>query len=99
MKIISTDQLHEKLNEKPDDFYLVDVRDSDEFDTSHISGSINIPWEVITERLKGIKLGREIILYCNTGVRAAKGAKFLNDAGFNNVSVYKGGMEEWNSNN
>lgn len=97
MKLISIDELRSKLAEKSRDFYLIDVRDSQEFDKEHITGSINIPWEIVMEQTKGIKPDREIILYCNTGVRANKAAKLLADAGFNNIFIYKGGMEEWDA--
>ena len=95
MHIISQSELVDKLQSGQPNFYLIDVRDTDEFEEGHIFGSLHIPWETIIERTKGIKLDREMILYCNTGVRANKAAKFLDNAGFKNIFLYKGGMEEW----
>jgi len=95
MKRISIDQLKEKLDKKLNDFFLIDVRDLEEYNEAHIPGSLHVPWDVITERIQGIKPDREIIVYCNTGIRGGKAAKSLDDAGFKNVLLFKGGMEEW----
>jgi rhodanese-related sulfurtransferase len=38
---------------------------------------------------------RQLILTCQTGANAARGAKLLKDMGFTNVSVMDGGMQAW----
>ncbi len=37
----------------------------------------------------------EIILTCQTGENAARGAKLLKEMGFTNASYMEGGMEAW----
>ncbi len=97
MQTISIMQLREKLQSDQSGYFLIDVRESDEFGDGHIPRSLLMPWHIISEKISGIKQDKHIILYCNTGVRALKAAKTLEDAGFANVSVYPGGWEEWNN--
>lgn len=37
----------------------------------------------------------QIVLVCKTDKRSANGATLLQDAGFERVSVLRGGMENW----
>ena len=38
---------------------------------------------------------RQLIITCQTGANAARGAKLLKDMGFTNVSLMDGGMQAW----
>lgn len=97
MQIISKQQLVEKLeNLKTHPFFLLDVREEEEFDAGHIPKAVLAPWHEIINKVKGLKPEVELILYCRTGVRAQKAAHSLEAHGFNNISVYKGGWQDWN---
>ena len=66
---------------------LVDVRDPSEYAEYSLLSSINIPSSKIDfERFDSLK-SKEIILICNTGVRAVKVAKKLDLLGFNNIQL------------
>ncbi len=95
MKTITSAELKNKLNTDAD-FFLIDVRSNEEYDQGHIAKALFGPWETITERVKGIKPSQELILYCNTGVRAKKAASALEEVGYNNLSVLIPGWIEWN---
>jgi rhodanese-related sulfurtransferase len=41
---------------------------------------------------------RPVILVCRTDKRSATAATLLRDAGFRDVEVLRGGMEQWNQN-
>ncbi len=56
--------------EHPGQMVIVDVRNPDECTAGKIGGSMNIPADLVAQRVKDIPAGKEIILYCNTGVRA-----------------------------
>ena len=94
MKTITSAELKNKLQSESD-FFLIDVRSNEEYDQGHITKALFGPWETITERVKGIKPNQELVLYCNTGIRANKAAKSLEEIGYNNVSVYLPGWIEW----
>ncbi len=65
----------------------------------HIPGSRNIPVEELQHRLDELDSNRErpIIVVCRTERRSAKAAGLLNQVGFNQVAVLRGGMSQWNS--
>ena len=65
---------------------IVDVRTKAEFRASHLQGAVNIPLQVLSQRLTelGPKSG-QVILYCKTGARSAKAAIELQSAGFTDV--------------
>ena len=54
----------------PGKMVIVDVRNPDECTAGQVGGSMNIPADLITQRVEDIPANKEIVLYCNTGVRA-----------------------------
>ena len=79
---------------------IVDVRGPDEFTgpLGHIEAALNIPLGELPGRLTEISAfrARPVILVCRTDKRSASAAAVLGKAGFSDVSVLRGGMEQWN---
>lgn len=79
---------------------IIDVRSPEEFigPLGHIETALNIPLGELPDRLTEIRAfqDRPVILVCKTDRRSAAAAAMLDDAGFCNVSVLRGGMEQWN---
>ncbi|MCW8994734.1 MAG: rhodanese-like domain-containing protein [Psychromonas sp.] len=75
---------------------ILDVRSANEFAQGHISGAINISYELLTEeqQLNAYK-DREIIIYCRSGRRAQIASKILQDKGFKQLTELNGDMLEW----
>lgn len=68
---------------------ILDVRTQREWDNGHIKNSKHIPLDQLRERLPEIKkLNKPIITVCESGVRSAKAAKFLN---LNQIMATNGG--------
>ena len=80
-----------------DDFVLVDVRESDEFEQGAIPGAKLIPRGVLESNMPMHvpDQGREIILYCAVGARSALAAKALQEMGYANVASLAGGFGRW----
>ena len=79
------------------EFKLIDVRTTEEFQSGHISGSINIDFlssDLVAET-KDIDNNLNLIIYCRTDNRSSKSAKILAENNYKNVFVIKGGIEEW----
>lgn len=75
---------------------LVDVRTAAEYAEKHIPDAINIPVESITTEKPAqlMDLGKTILVYCRTGIRAATASKKLADIGY--TSIYDmGGIVDW----
>ena len=81
---------------------IVDVRGGDEFigPLGHIPGALSIPLGEIPLRLTEIntRIDQPVILVCKTDRRSAQAAKLLGEAGFQDLQVLRGGMEQWNRN-
>ena len=79
---------------------VIDVRGPDEFTglLGHIADASNMPVGELRQRLGEIDTlkDRPVILVCRTEKRSATAATLLRDAGFRDVGVLRGGMEQWN---
>lgn len=79
---------------------VIDVRGPEEFNGAlgHIAPALNLPLDALPGRLIDIKAlcDKPVIVVCNTDKRSAKAAALLSDAGFRDVQVLRGGMEQWN---
>lgn len=74
---------------------LVDVRTSGEFASGHIPGAVNIPLNVLEQRLIDLPHSKPVIVVCQTGNRSINGAKILMRAGFHDVYNFVGGTSSW----
>lgn len=80
---------------------VVDVRGPDEFDgpLGHIPAALNIPLPELEGRLDELRSRTEggTVIVCRTDKRSAAAQASLRAAGFDGVSVLRGGMERWNA--
>lgn len=80
---------------------ILDVRSGDEFagQLGHISGALNIPLEELSARLEELRSVARgpIVAVCKTDRRSAMAEDLLQAAGFEDVTVLRGGMTQWNA--
>jgi rhodanese-related sulfurtransferase len=76
---------------------LVDVRTPGEFESGHVPGAINIPLQDLQRRLRELRPYRdtELVLYCETGVRAGHAGRLLEQQGFTELRALEGHMSAW----
>lgn len=102
---ISPDEAH-ALMEQTGDFYLIDIREKDEFDAGSIPGAVFIPRGLLEFKIAkdefwttegAMKPGKDykIIVYCKTGGRAALAASSLMQLGYTDVASLQGGYKKW----
>jgi rhodanese-related sulfurtransferase len=73
--------------------FLLDVRTPQEFETSHIKGSINIPMNEIPSNLEKLRRIKEpILIICRSGSRAQTVQNFLTQNKIENTKVLEGGI-------
>lgn len=66
--------------------FIVDVRNTWEFESGHIEGAKNIPLDEIPQRLSEFKdLSQPIVLYCRSGMRSGTALNFLQQQGIQNL--------------
>ncbi len=82
------------LREKHADFFLLDVRDRNEYAESNLNGYL-IPLDELPSRLNELNPNDFIIVHCKMGGRAKKAIQILQKNGFTNVHNLKGGILAW----
>lgn len=82
------------------DMLVVDVRGPEEFvgPLGHIAGARNLPLAELHDKMDKLAPAktRPIVIVCRTQKRSAQAADLLKNAGFHDVLVLRGGMEQWN---
>ncbi len=91
LSLISAEELHQK----PDDYFVIDVRGKTEFEEESIPGSLNTHAGSIPDKLDSLPSGKPIVVYCNSGDRSSVAASLLLKYGFNDVLNFTGGIEAW----
>jgi adenylyltransferase/sulfurtransferase len=74
---------------------LLDVREPQEWDITHIEGAKNIPLGSIPERMNELDTADDIVVYCHHGMRSAQAIKFLKKMGFEKLQNMAGGIDAW----
>ena len=70
------------LNYNKENSILLDVRSEIEFNSGHIEGAINIPVDNLREHLNDLDKNKEIIEYCQVGLRGYVASRILTQKGF-----------------
>ena len=76
------------------EYYLVDVRTESEYNDGFIPTAVNIPYDVLADKLPTEDRDALIIVYCRSGRRSAIADTILTELGFTNVFDF-GGVYRW----
>lgn len=94
MKEISVQELKEKID-KQEDFQLIDVRETFEYEVSNLEGE-NIPLGGILIEADKIAKDKPVVVQCRSGKRSAAAIMQLEaQYGFENLYNLKGGILAW----
>ena len=75
---------------------LLDVRTVEEFEAGHLPGAVNAPVQdlaLMIDKLP-VRKDQDVVVYCQSGSRAANAASMLKQAGFTKVHDL-GAMANW----
>ena len=98
IKEVSIDQVDDLIsNQSDNNFYLIDIRDKEEFDQVRIDKSIHISRGFLEFKINSVVPDQKanVILYCGSGGRSAFAAESLERMGYSNVSSMAGGIKAW----
>jgi len=70
-----------QLNQNPEKYNLLDVREANERAIHHIGGQ-HIPLRELTNRFNEINTNKDLIVYCKSGVRSKIAIQLLKDKGW-----------------
>ena len=80
---------------------LIDLRSTADFDDGHITGSINIPYANLDDRVHEIKKyeGISLVLICENGSQSANAGEKLQNLGHKDTLILSGGINNWRMDN
>ena len=85
---VNTERVKELLSgDLRDRLVLLDVRQPDEYEESHIEGAVLIPLGELEGRLSEIDQSKSVLVICWSGFRSARAASVLVAAGFDDVEL------------
>ena len=94
--VSSPSDLKDRLNWGEPALSILDVRDRLEFNKERITGAMPMPTEKLVEMAKtSFEPSRDLFVYGDSEEQATEAATQLRSAGFNKVSVIKGGLPAW----
>ena len=74
---------------------LLDVRDPEEWEISHLPSATLIPRAELPERVSELTQARRVVVYCRSGNRSSQATRLLLDLGFQHVRNLRGGLLAW----
>ena len=90
---ITAPELAERV--KTNHLKLLDVREPHELEISALPNAKNIPLGQLAARLSELDSAEEMVIFCKSGGRSARGLELLVSAGFKKVKNLKGGINAW----
>ena len=90
---ITAPELAERV--KQNHLKLLDVREPHELEISALPDAKNIPLGQLAARLSELDSADEMVIFCKSGARSARGLELLVSAGFKKVKNLKGGINAW----
>ena len=86
----------EKLHSSKEGYLILDAREKEEFEISHIEGAKYIGYdEVDFSAVQDVPKDTPIVIYCSIGVRSEHIGERLEQQGFTNVQNLYGSIFEW----
>ena len=90
---ITAEAIKDRIDNR-ESVYVLDVRESNEYQAGHINGAKLIPLGRLQSRMNELPQDKDIICVCRSGARSGSAARQLKNAGFNAFNL-RGGMMSW----
>jgi len=80
---------------------VLDIREAKDVKKGILNGATNIPLKDLAKRITELNKYKDkpVLVYCDIGMRSAQACQELKKAGFENISVLRGGASAWVSDN
>ncbi|MEZ5459681.1 MAG: lipocalin family protein [Steroidobacteraceae bacterium] len=94
---VDHDSLLARIDANDPDLVVLDVRTAEEFAAGHVPGARNISHDLLASRVGELDdaRGRELVVYCRSGKRAALALDTLRAAGFTRLAHLEGDFLGW----
>lgn len=87
-------QQFEAMRNAGAEFFLLDVRNPDEYESANLGGYL-IPLNELPTRLNELNKDQQIIVHCHAGGRSSRAVEYLLQHGFTHVYNLRGGLSTW----
>lgn len=91
--VLDTEDVESLKDQDP--YLLVDVRNRNEYEKSHIPGAVHAFVGHLPSADLRIFDGKKLIIQCQSGDRASIAYSYLESQGFKDLSIYPGSFAEW----
>ena len=95
---LTQEALIERQQEADAALVVIDVRTPGEYANGHVPGAINIPHDRIAERMAEVPQDKDVVVYCQSGRRAAMALEALADKGYTRLAHLDGDIAAWKAN-
>jgi len=92
---VTVQEMKQALDDPKLRIRVIDVREPDEYEISHIDGVPQIPLSVLQQRFTELDPNQQIYIHCKSGVRSMKALQFLREQGFKYLKSVRGGILAW----
>jgi rhodanese-related sulfurtransferase len=79
-----------------DEMLLLDVREQQEWDAGHVTGSVHIPMNELPDRVAEIRGDRPVVAICRSGARSGRVTAWLDSQGQETHNL-EGGLKAWHA--
>ena len=83
-----------------DQAFIIDLRSSEDFNSGHITASINIPMNDLSRRSNEIiNSTKSVVLVCEMGNLSPNAGETLKKEGLKDIFILRGGINQWRMDN
>lgn len=91
-----TPEAYQQLRAQPNPPVLIDVRETWEFNTAHLPGSLLMPMGDVPSRAhQELDPDEPIVVLCHHGARSLSVTMWLRQQGFDHAQSLAGGIDRW----
>ena len=94
IELVSVDEARREI---ADGVRVIDVREQNEWDESHLEGAIHVPQAEVAERIDELAPDRSerLLVHCRTDNRSARIVDLLGELGYEDAVAVEGGIVAW----
>ena len=95
LPVLDAKEVHERIENQPDNWALLDVRKIDEVRDENIGDALHVFLGELPAELDELDQSRHYTVMCASGVRATIAASLLKKGGFDSVDLFLGSLGAW----
>lgn len=101
VRTLTIEETKALLQNPPADLIILDVRTDKEFAAGHLQKAVNIDFfgPRFERELRALDKDKPYLVYCRTQSRSGSAVEIMQQEGFKNITLMKGGFVDWSKEN